>query len=79
MQYKVPITIVYSKIILVYGTNNSHAYNLSNILKEQCQELFDPKKTLPGPHMDRLRRFCEIFCFHATVREKHSEEISFSF
>ena len=45
-------------------------------LKGKCHKIFDPsfaKKTLPRPHLNRLKRFCEIFHFTLgfSIKEPH--------
>ena len=44
----------------------------SSALKGQCEEIFYfnncAQKTLSGPHMNRLKRFCELFCLRQDIR-----------
>ena len=43
------------------------------LLKGQCHNILDTfykKKTPPGPHTNRQKRFCESFRFRKDIREK---------
>ena len=60
---------IYFLIVDYYGTIYSF-----NSCKGQCHEIFDTfslhKKTSPGPHMNRQKRFFKTFSFHVDIGEK---------
>ena len=59
-----------------FSTKNPNS--LYSSLKGQCQKIFNNvfvQKTIFKPHMNRQKRFRDIFCFHDDICEKSGQRL----